>query len=188
MGVSQSSVSGRVQNFFIGPELDNRRHPHNTKKTGKLQTLRKKVLRVKRSSRSFDYGKAVKELTNGWATKNIQELLNVFNSLKELKEVTLLAQSARPSSSSLRDDLENLYNRKYCADVQFMYDGEIFSAHRSILSSRCQYFRNLFSKYKRYIFFFVTWKLLQGLCLVSVFVRNNNAYLRGLAYKVKLSD
>jgi cobalamin biosynthesis protein CbiD len=55
--------------------------------------------------------------------------------VKETKKVPM---------SSLEEDLSSLLNQEKYADVVFEVEGQKIYAHRSILSARCEFFRNLF--------------------------------------------
>lgn len=120
------------------------------KKASKFATLRKKLSRNRRHSRNYDYGKALRELTSTWTTRELHSLCDEYDALLALKDLTFLANVARPSSSTILEDLAALYENKYCTDIDLIYEGAIFPAHRAILCIRCALFRELLSNYPNY--------------------------------------
>lgn len=52
---------------------------------------------------------------------------------------------ARPPATTYKQDLAALYDLNLCTDCDLVFRGSIFPVHRSILSSRCSYFRELLS-------------------------------------------
>ncbi|XP_033736507.1 LOW QUALITY PROTEIN: BTB/POZ domain-containing protein 7-like [Pecten maximus] len=117
------------------------------KKASKFATLRKKLTRARRHSRSLDYGKALRDLTASWSLAEVKALIQEYEALASLKELALAANLARPASSSFRQDLSNLFDKKFSSDVDLVYRGACFPAHRALLSMRSPYFRNLLSRY-----------------------------------------
>ena len=120
------------------------------KKSSKLATLRKKLIRARRHSRSFDHARAIRELTTGWTIRELNALVEEYEASIALKELHILANLARPHANSFKQDLSNLYDYKYCTDVDLIYYGACFPAHRAILSVRCAFFRNLLARYPDY--------------------------------------
>ncbi|XP_046551868.1 BTB/POZ domain-containing protein 7-like [Haliotis rubra] len=120
------------------------------KKTSKFATLRKKLIRARRHSRSLDYGKALRELISTWHVRDISALVHEYEALAALKELAAAASLARPIAHTLRQDLATLYEYKFCTDVDLIYRGACFPAHRSILSLRSPFFRNLLSHHPDY--------------------------------------
>ena len=117
------------------------------KKTSKFTTLRKKLARARRHSRSFDYGKAVRELTSTWSIRELNALVEEYESSAALKELALYSDLSRPHANTFKQDLSKLYDYKYCTDVDLLYHGACFPVHRAILSVRCPFFRKLLSHY-----------------------------------------
>ncbi len=120
------------------------------KKISKFATLRKKLMRPRRQSRSLDYSKAIRELISGWTIKEINALVEEYEASVVLKELALLANIARPHANTFKEDLSTLYDYKYCTDVDLIYQGVIFPVHRAILSVRCPFFRDLLGRYPEY--------------------------------------
>ncbi len=120
------------------------------KKASKFATLRKKLIRARRHSRSLDYGKALRELISPWHVRDVSALVHEYEALVALKELASAASLARPVAHTLRQDLATLYEYKFCTDVDLIYRGACFPAHRSILCLRSPFFRNLLSRYPDY--------------------------------------
>ncbi|XP_074662377.1 BTB/POZ domain-containing protein 7-like [Tubulanus polymorphus] len=120
------------------------------KKTSKFATLRKKLNRVRRHSRSYDHAKAIREFTSNWSIRELHALVEEYEASIALKELTILSNLARPSANSLKQDLSNLYDYKFCTDLDLIYRGACFPVHRAILSARCPYFRHLLRRFPTY--------------------------------------
>ncbi|ELT87685.1 hypothetical protein CAPTEDRAFT_22921, partial [Capitella teleta] len=117
------------------------------KKASKFATLRKKLIRVRRSSRSLDNSKVIRELTLGWSIHELSALVEEYEASAALKELASCADLARPHARTCQQDLSVLYDCKYCTDVDIVYQGVVFPVHRSILSVRCPFFRDLLAHY-----------------------------------------
>ncbi|XP_076464304.1 BTB/POZ domain-containing protein 7-like [Babylonia areolata] len=117
------------------------------KKASKFATLRKKLIRMRRHSRSQDYAKAMREMISSWSVRDVSGLVQEYEASSALKELYVAANFARPTAHTLRQDLSALYDYKFCTDVDLIYRGTCFPAHRAILASRSPYFRNLLSRY-----------------------------------------
>ena len=146
-------VAARTPNLnrphtFISPEEVVTRE--KKKKSSKLATLRKKLARARRHSRSFDHARALRELTSSWPVRDVSALVEEYEALVSLKELMLGAGLARPAASTYRQDLGQLYERKYCTDVDLVYQGSCFPVHRAILCARCAFFRSLLARYPEY--------------------------------------
>jgi len=120
------------------------------KKSSKLATLRKRLTRVRRQSRSHDNGRAVRELTASWTVRELHSLNDEYEASAALKELTALADAARPRANTVVDDLAALYQHKYCTDVDLVYQDTVFPAHRAVLCIRCPFFRELLARHPEY--------------------------------------
>ena len=120
------------------------------KKSSKLATLRKRLTRVRRQSRSHDNGRAVRELTATWTVRELHSLNDEYEATAALKELTALADAARPRANTVVDDLAALYQHKYCTDVDLIYQDTVFPAHRAVLCIRCPFFRELLARHPEY--------------------------------------
>ncbi len=120
------------------------------KKISKFATLRKKLIRVRRHSRSTDHGRAIRELTSTWTVRELHAMSDEYEASAALKELTSLADAARPPANTVMDDLALLYQNKYCTDIDLVYLETVFPAHRAILCVRCPYFRELLARHPEF--------------------------------------
>lgn len=116
------------------------------KMTG-FATLRKKLIRKRRSSKASDHGRVIRELIAEWTPLEVSALLEEFEALAALKDLSVQAELARPPAATYKQDLATLYEMKYCTDIDLIFRGTCFPIHRAILSARCPFFRNLLSEY-----------------------------------------
>lgn len=119
-------------------------------KSSKFAMLKRKLLRSKGHGPGHDYSKAVRELISTWSVREIHSLIDEYEAASALKELTTLADTARPHATSIVEDLLALYQLKYCTDVDLLYQGATFPAHRAILCIRCAFFRELLARYPEY--------------------------------------
>ena len=117
------------------------------KKASKFATLRKKLIRVRRHSRSCDYGKPLRELISSWSVRDVSALVNEYEALVALKEIAISTNIARPPANMHRQDLSHLYLCRYCTDVELIFRGAAFPAHRALLSVRSPFFRDLLQRH-----------------------------------------
>lgn len=115
------------------------------KKTTGFATLRKKFIRRRRSSKTCDHGRMFRELVSDWSTLEVASLLEEYEALAALKDLSVQAELARPPAATFKQDLSSLYDFKYCTDADLVYRGACFPIHRALLSARCPYFRDLLS-------------------------------------------
>jgi BTB/POZ domain-containing protein 7 len=142
---------GRYSHTGLSPDGETPPYVRDKKKKGsKLATLRKKLSRARRHSRSFDHAKAIRELTASWTIRELNALVEEYEASIVLKELAILANLARPHANTIKEDLSHLYDFKYCTDVDLIYQGTVFPIHRAILSARCPYFRDLLSHFPEY--------------------------------------
>lgn len=117
------------------------------KSASKFATLRKKFSRHRSSHKTRAYVKNIRELTQNWNTHQINALVEEFESLSALKDLSIQTSLARPRVSSLKQDLLSLYEKQYFSDVVLEFRGCLFPSHRFILSSRSLFFHDLLAKY-----------------------------------------
>jgi len=89
----------------------------------------------------------LRELVSDWGPLELGALLEEYEALAALKDLCVQAELARPPAATYKQDLSNLYDMKQCTDVDLVFRGVCFPAHRAILSARCPYFRDLLAGY-----------------------------------------
>lgn len=95
----------------------------------------------------MDYGKALREMISTWSIRELKSLIQEYEVLVSLKELAVAANIARPPANTLKQDLAVLFDSKCCTDINLVYKGACFPAHRAILSVRSPYFRDLLNRY-----------------------------------------
>lgn len=113
------------------------------KKVTGFATLRKKFIRRRRSSKTCDHGRVIRELVSDWSPLEIGSLLEEYEALAALKDLSVQAELARPPAATYKQDLCALYDFKGCTDIDLVFRGACFPVHRALLSVRCPYFREL---------------------------------------------
>ncbi|XP_077998470.1 BTB/POZ domain-containing protein 7-like [Glandiceps talaboti] len=120
------------------------------KKSTGFATLRKKLIRRRKSGKSHDHARVMRELVSGWNVRDLNALVEEYEATHALKELVIQADLARPHASCLKEDLSDLYDFKYCTDIDLIYHNTCFPVHRAILSARCLFFRDLLRRYPNY--------------------------------------
>ncbi|XP_028917172.1 BTB/POZ domain-containing protein 7 isoform X1 [Ornithorhynchus anatinus] len=120
------------------------------KKTSSLATLKKKFIKRRKSSRSADHAKQMRELLSGWDVRDVNALVEEYEGTSALKELSLQASLARPEARTLQKDMADLYEYKYCTDVDLIFQETCFPVHRAILAARCPFFKTLLSSSPEY--------------------------------------
>ncbi len=149
-GGTPGRYSQAFHNLTSGESTENVTPRDKKKKSSKLATLRKKLIRARRHSKSFDHSRAIRELTSSWTIRELNALVEEYEATIALKELAIMANLARPHANSCKEDLSALYDYKYCTDVDLIYKGVCFPTHRTILSARCAFFRDLLVHYPEY--------------------------------------
>ncbi|XP_038074595.1 BTB/POZ domain-containing protein 7-like [Patiria miniata] len=126
------------------------KHEKEKKKKTSLASLKKRIVRRKRTGKSLDHARAMREMASGWNHPDVYALVEEYDALAALKELTIQTDLARPSAASLKDDLLDLYDYKFCSDIDFIFRDTVFPVHRAVLSFRCPYFRKLMSQFPKY--------------------------------------
>ncbi|BES93865.1 BTB POZ domain-containing protein [Nesidiocoris tenuis] len=139
------SPSNTTDQFAIAPVRERK----NRKLTG-FATLRKKLMRRRRSSKACDHGRVIREAVSDWSGLEVAALLEEYEALAALKDLSVQAELARPPAATFKQDLSTLFDFKYCTDVDLVFRGACFPVHRAILSARCPYFRDLLAGYPGY--------------------------------------
>ncbi|XP_053682580.1 BTB/POZ domain-containing protein 7 [Sabethes cyaneus] len=113
------------------------------KKVTGFATLKKKLIRRRRSSKACDHGRVLREFVSSWSPMELSALLEEYESLAALKDLSVQAELARPPATTFKQDLASLYDYKHCTDCDLVFRGTVFPVHRALLSARCPYFRDL---------------------------------------------
>lgn len=113
------------------------------KKSLGLATLKRRFIKRRKSSRSADHARQMRELLSGWDVRDTNALVEEYEGTAALKELSFQASLARADAPNLQRDLAALYQHKYCTDVDLIFHGTCFPAHRAILAVRCPFFKSL---------------------------------------------
>lgn len=113
------------------------------KKVTGFATLRKRFIRRRRSSKTCDHGRVLRDFVSDWSPMDLASLLEEYEALAALKDLSVQAELARPPATTFKQDLSSLYDFKYCTDCDLVFRGTVFPVHRALLSARCPYFRDL---------------------------------------------
>lgn len=120
------------------------------RKISSFATLRRKLIRRRRTSKSFDHSKVMRDFVSGWGGWELNALAEEYEAAAALKDLVIQADLARPPAPTYKQDLAELYNYKYCTDVDLLFRGACFPVHRALLSARCPFFRDLLAKVPGY--------------------------------------
>ena len=112
----------------------------NKNKLTKLGSMRRKL--VRRTRKGSDYRKHIRDLLQSWSSKEIQSFIREYEALDALRDLRRLSDSARIVSPHLQADMANLYENKYCYDLEIEFQDVTFYVHKAILCSRCKFFTN----------------------------------------------
>lgn len=126
-------------------EHSHERPADRKKKSLGLATLKRRLMKRRKSSRSADHARQMRELLSGWDVRDTNALVEEYEGTAALKELSFQASLARAEAPSLQRDLAALYQHKYCTDVDLIFQGTCFPAHRAILATRCPFFKTLLS-------------------------------------------
>ncbi|KFQ39031.1 BTB/POZ domain-containing protein 7, partial [Mesitornis unicolor] len=153
--LSSGTSSYSHQGFGCESKLYSLDHGHEKpqdkkKKTSGLATLKKKFIKRRKSSRSADHAKQMRELLSGWDVRDVNALVEEYEGTSALKELYLQANLARPEPRTLQKDMAELYQYKYCTDVDLIFQETCFPVHRAILAARCPFFKTLLSSSPEY--------------------------------------
>ncbi|MXQ97021.1 hypothetical protein E5288_WYG015023 [Bos mutus] len=153
IGAGTSSYS--QQGYGCESKLYSLDHGHEKpqdkkKRTSGLATLKKKFIKRRKSNRSADHAKQMRELLSGWDVRDVNALVEEYEGTSALKELSLQASVARPEARTLQKDMADLYEYKYCTDVDLIFQETCFPVHRAILAARCPFFKTLLSSSPEY--------------------------------------
>uniref|UniRef100_A0A8C5EBV9 BTB domain-containing protein n=1 Tax=Gouania willdenowi TaxID=441366 RepID=A0A8C5EBV9_GOUWI len=146
IGTSSYSQQGYgLESKLYSLEHGHERPADRKKKSLGLATLKRRFIKRRKSSRSADHTRQMRELLSGWDVRDTNALVEEYEGTAALKELSFQASLARSEAPSLQRDLAALYQHKYCTDVDLIFQGTCFPAHRAILAARCPFFKTLLS-------------------------------------------
>ncbi|KAH8314616.1 hypothetical protein KR074_010798 [Drosophila pseudoananassae] len=148
---SEAAASGgvRVSNGSMGENPDNilcsaqYHREQRRKRTTGFATLKRKLIRRRRSSKACDHARVLRDFVSDWTPLELAALCEEFEALSALRDLSVQAELARPPAATYKQDLAALYDQNLCTDCDLVFRGAVFPVHRSILSARCAYFRDL---------------------------------------------
>uniref|UniRef100_A0A3P9HHR3 BTB (POZ) domain containing 7 n=1 Tax=Oryzias latipes TaxID=8090 RepID=A0A3P9HHR3_ORYLA len=146
--IGTSSYSHHVYGWetkLYSLEHGHERPADRKKKSLGLATLKRRFIKRRKSSRSADHARQMRELLSSWDVRDTNALVEEYEGTAALKELSFQASLARADAPSLQRDLAALYQHKYCTDVDLIFQGTCFPAHRAILAARCPFFKTLLS-------------------------------------------
>nr|XP_045248162.1 BTB/POZ domain-containing protein 7-like [Macaca fascicularis] len=122
------------------------------KRTSGLATLKKKFIKRRKSNRSADHAKQMRELLSGWDVRDVNALVEEYEGTSALNELSLHASLARPEEryADIAERYADLYEYKYCTDVDLIFQETCFPVHSAILAARCPFFKTLLSSSPEY--------------------------------------
>ncbi|XP_061751156.1 BTB/POZ domain-containing protein 7 isoform X2 [Nerophis ophidion] len=146
IGTSSYSQHGYAwESKLYSLEHGHERPADRKKKSLGLATLKRRFIKRRKSSRSADHARQMRELLSRWDVRDTNALVEEYEGTAALKELSFQASLARADAPSLPRDLSALYQHKYCTDVDLIFRGTCFPAHRAILAARCPFFKTLLS-------------------------------------------
>lgn len=110
------------------------RERERRKKVTGFATLRKKLISRRRRSSKHDHGRILREFVSNWSPVELFSLLEEYEALSSLKDLTMQAELARPPATTFKQDLSTLYDCKLCTDCDLVFRGNVFPVHRALLS------------------------------------------------------
>jgi BTB/POZ domain-containing protein 7 len=132
MGAQSSDLAGAQSNLV--------RERRKTKVTG-FATLRKKLISRRRRSSKHDHGRVLREFVSNWSPAELFSLLEEYEALSALKDLSMQSELSRPPATTFKQDLSTLYDCKLCTDCDLVFRGNVFPVHRAILSGELNLFK-----------------------------------------------
>lgn len=124
------------------------RERERRKKMTGFTTLKKKLISRRRRSSKHDHGRILREFVSNWSPAELFSLLEEYEALSALKDLSMQAELARPPATTFKQDLSTLYDCKLCTDCDLVFRGNVFPVHRALLSCKLNEF-NLVLKRKQ---------------------------------------
>uniref|UniRef100_A0A2I3I0E7 BTB domain-containing protein n=1 Tax=Nomascus leucogenys TaxID=61853 RepID=A0A2I3I0E7_NOMLE len=143
------------QGYGCEPKLYSLDHGHEKpqdkkKRTSGPATFRKNLIKRRKSDRSANHAKQMRELLSGWDIRDVNALVEEYERRSALKELSLQASLARPEAQTLQKDMADLYEYKYRTDIDFIFQETCYPVHRAILAARCPFFKTMLSSSPEY--------------------------------------
>ncbi|KAH8266987.1 hypothetical protein KR026_011888 [Drosophila bipectinata] len=138
--VSNGSMRENPDNIICSAQFH---REQRRKRTTGFATLKRKLIRRRRSSKACDHARVLRDFVSDWTPLELAALCEEFEALSALRDLSVQAELARPPAATYKQDLAALYDQNLCADCDLVFRGAVFPVHRSILSARCAYFRDL---------------------------------------------
>uniref|UniRef100_A0A2R8ZV39 BTB domain-containing protein n=1 Tax=Pan paniscus TaxID=9597 RepID=A0A2R8ZV39_PANPA len=113
--------------------LDHGHEKPQDKKRGRASgpaTFKKNLIKRRKSDRSADHAKQMRELLSGWDIRDVSALVEEY----EGRSLSLQASLARPEARTLQKDMADLYEYKYRTDTDFIFQETCYPVHRAILA------------------------------------------------------
>lgn len=104
------------------------------KKVAGFATLKKKLIRRRRSSKACDHGRVLREFVSNWSPIELSGLLEEYEALAALKDLSVQAELARPPAATFKQDLCALYDYRYCTDCELVFRGNVSCASFNTVS------------------------------------------------------
>ncbi|XP_016996188.1 BTB/POZ domain-containing protein 7 [Drosophila takahashii] len=139
----QNAAAGGAPGIVISGTGAHYHRDQRRKRATGFATLKRKFIRRRRSSKACDHARVLRDFVSDWAPVELAALCEEFEALSALRDLSVQAELARPPAATFKQDLAAIYEKNLCTDCDLVFRGTIFSVHRSILSARCVYFRDL---------------------------------------------
>lgn len=139
--IPSTSGSGAIGGGIVGGGAHFREQ--RRKRVTGFATLKRKFIRRRRSSKACDHARVLRDFVSDWSPLELAALCEEYEALAALKDLSVQAELARPPATTFKQDLATLFDMKNCTDCDLVFRGTVFPVHRSILSARCSYFREL---------------------------------------------
>lgn len=138
------------------------RERERRKKVTGFATLRKKLISRRRRSSKHDHGRILREFVSNWSPAELFSLLEEYEALSALKDLSMQAELARQPATTFKGDLSTLYDCKLCTDCDLVFRGNIFPVHRAVLSGKIEKLQQFYKNnlIKKYFIFYSTMSIL----------------------------
>lgn len=132
--LKQDRMGATISQSEQGTQSNLVRERDRRKKVTGFTTLRKKLISRRRRSSKHDHGRMLREFVSNWSPAELFSLLEEYEALSALKDLSMQAELARPPATTFKQDLSTLYDCKLCTDCDLVFRGNVFPVHRALLS------------------------------------------------------